>query len=83
MLKTIHSQQSSLIREALKGIREKAGISQRELSRRLNREHTFISKCELGERRVDIAEFYWICKTCDGSPKNEIEKLVKAFDKLK
>ena len=67
---------------ALKGIREKAGISQRELSRRLNREHTFISKCELGERRVDIAEFYWICKTCGGSPEKELKKLVRAFDVL-
>ncbi len=70
------------MREALKQIREKADITQRELCRRLGKEHTFISKCELGERRIDIAEFYWICKACDASPKKETEKLIKAFEKL-
>jgi hypothetical protein len=45
----------------------------------LGKEHSFISKCELGERRVDIAEFYWICKACDVNPEAEIKKLIKAF----
>jgi len=71
-----------LIRDALKKAREKADLTQRELCRKLGREHTFISKCELGERRIDIAEFYWICKACNASPKKEAEKLIKAFEKL-
>ncbi len=82
MKKTIHSKQSILIRNALKEVREKADLTQRELCRRLDREHTFISKCELGERRIDIAEFYWICKACDSSPRKETDKLIKAFEKL-
>jgi len=82
MKKTIHSRQSLLIRDALKQVREKANLTQRELCRRLDREHTFISKCELGERRIDIAEFYWICKACNSSPKKEADKLMKAFEKL-
>jgi transcriptional regulator with XRE-family HTH domain len=82
MQKTIHSRHSVLIRDALKKIREEAGFTQRELCRELGKEHTFISKCELGERRIDIAEFYWICKACGASPKKETDKLVKAFDKL-
>jgi transcriptional regulator with XRE-family HTH domain len=82
MKKTIHTRQSKIIQDALKQIREKAGLSQRELSRRLAREHTFISKCELGERRVDIAEFYWICKACNASPTNETEYLIKEFERL-
>lgn len=82
MKKTIYSRQSKLIRDALKRIREKAGLSQRELCRRLGREHTFISKCELGERRLDIAEFYWICKACNTSPKKETDKLIEEFEEL-
>lgn len=82
MQKTIHSQQSALIREALKQVREKAGLTQRDLCRVLGKEHTFISKCELGERRIDIAEFFWICKACNASPKNETSKLMKAFKDL-
>ena len=82
MKKTIHSQQSALIREALKQVREKAGLTQRDLCRVLGKEHTFISKCELGERRIDIAEFFWICKACNASPKKEADKLMKAFEDL-
>ncbi len=82
MQKTIHSRHSALIQDALKQIREKAGFTQRELCRKLDREHTFISKCELGERRVDIAEFYWICKACNASPKKEADKLMETFEKF-
>jgi transcriptional regulator with XRE-family HTH domain len=82
MKKTIHSKQSELIRDALKQVRENAGLTQRELCRILGREHTFISKCELGERRVDLAEFYWICKACNALPGKEADKLMKAFETL-
>jgi len=74
MRKTIFSKQGKLIQDAIKSVREGAGLSQRELCRILGKEHTFISKCELGERRVDIAEFYWICKACGANPQAEIKK---------
>jgi len=35
------------------------------------REHTFIYKCEPGERRIDIAKLYWIREACQASPKKE------------
>ncbi len=60
-------------------MREKAGLPQRELCRRLGREHSFISKCELGERRIDIVEFYWICEACGANPESEAKKIMKAF----
>ncbi|ETW98726.1 MAG: hypothetical protein ETSY1_17585 [Candidatus Entotheonella factor] len=82
MQKTIHSEQGQLIRDKLREVREKAGLTQRELCRKLGREHTFISKCELGERRVDIAEFYWICQACGASPAKEAIRLMKAFAAL-
>ena len=83
MKKTIHSKHSVLIRDILKQIRHEAGLTQRELCRRLHKEHTFISKCELGERRIDIAEFYWICEAYQASPKKEAGKLMEAFKKLR
>ena len=82
MRKTIFSKQGKLIQEAIKTVRDEAGLTQRELCRRLGKEHSFISKCELGERRVDIAEFYWICKASDANPEVEIKKLIKAFVRL-
>ncbi len=40
----------------LRRAREHAGLSQNEAARRLGRGQSFISKCESGDRRVDIVE---------------------------
>lgn len=79
MHKTIYSEQSKIVGSTLREIREKAGITQRELCRKLGREHSFVSKCELGERRIDIVEFYWICQACGVNPETEARKIMKAF----
>jgi transcriptional regulator with XRE-family HTH domain len=36
--------------------RKEAGLTQVEVARRLGRSNSFVSKCELGERRVDVVE---------------------------
>ena len=36
--------------------RKEAGLTQVEVAKRLGRPNSFISKCELGERRVDVVE---------------------------
>ena len=71
MRKTIYSQQSRIVGDWIRVMRERAGLAQRELGRKLGREHSFISKCELGERRIDIVEFYWICEACGANPESE------------
>ena len=82
MNKTIYSKNGKIVCQRLLEIRKKSGLTQRELGKRLNQAHSFISKCELGERRVDIAEFYLICKACGASPNKEAATLMKAFDEL-
>jgi ribosome-binding protein aMBF1 (putative translation factor) len=42
--------------------RHDAGYLQEEVARRLGKPHSFISKCELGERRLDIIELQRIAK---------------------
>ena len=42
---------------ALKAAREKAGITQRELARRLDRAHSYVGKIESGERQLNVLEF--------------------------
>jgi len=52
--KTIHSQQSERVREALVKLRQNAGLAQRQLARKLRREHslsahvTFFQRCGHG-----------------------------------
>ena len=36
--------------------RREAGLTQVEVAKRLGRPNSFVSKCELGERRVDVVE---------------------------
>lgn len=40
----------------LREARESAGLTQQEVATRLGRPQTWVSKCELGERRVDFVE---------------------------
>jgi len=82
MKKTIHSPHGKAISQRLAELRKKAGMPQRELAKKLGRAHSFVAHYELGERRIDLAEFYWICKACGASPHKEAAALMKAFDKI-
>lgn len=42
--------------------REEAGMTQREVSASLGMSHSFLSKCETGERRVDVMELLQLAK---------------------
>ena len=80
--KTIHSEQATIISERLVNIRKKAKLTQRDLAKKLEREHSFVVHYELGERRIDLAEFYWICCACGALPHKEASDLMKAFAEL-
>lgn len=40
----------------LRAARTDAGLSQRDVARRLNKPQSFVQKCETGERRIDPVE---------------------------
>ena len=42
--------------------RSDAGLTQVEVAKRLGKAHSFLSKCELGERRVDFVELQQLAK---------------------
>lgn len=56
--------------------REEAGLSQQELADRLGRHQTFVSKCERGERRMDVIEFLEVMKAIGSNPIRLIKQLV-------
>jgi len=55
-LKSIFSSQYAQLRRWLIDARSAAGISQTELAARLGKHQSFVSKYELGERRLDFIE---------------------------
>lgn len=51
-------------RALLRKVREEAGLSQTVLAKRLGKTQTFVSKSELGERRIDFLETVDFCAAC-------------------
>lgn len=56
MDKSLYSPEYKILLEMLRSAREASGITQIDLADRLGETQSFISKCERGERRLDIVE---------------------------
>ena len=56
MRKSIYSHDYRVFLLRLRAARETAGLSQGQLARRLKATQSFVSKCERGERRLDLIE---------------------------
>ena len=82
MQKSTHTPLYDAFRAKLVAMRKAAGLTQRELAEKLEREHSFVSRMELGERRVDVVEFYWICTACGGDPGEVAGELMGEFRRL-
>ena len=82
MQKSTFSPHYKILKTKLVAMRKAAGLTQRQLAKKLNREHSFVSRIELGERRLDVVEFYWVCLACDQDPKTIVDELLKEFAKL-
>lgn len=97
MRKSIHSPEYGKVLTLLVDMRKRAGMTQRDLARKLGREHSFVWRIERGERRLDVIEFFWVCRAMDqdaavlyhglideliaSTPKSESYGALKAADK--
>jgi transcriptional regulator with XRE-family HTH domain len=62
---------------ALVDVRTKAGVTQRELARRLDRAHSYVSRVEKGDRRLDVPEFIQWCEVLSMDPVEVIRRIVR------
>lgn len=76
MTKSISSKTYGRFREILKVQREKLGLSQTELADRLGQPQQFVSRYELGERRLDIGEFLEIAEHLEIDPVKTVKELI-------
>ncbi len=53
--------------------REEAGLNQRQVSEDLGFSHSFLSKCETGERRIDVIELLQLAKLYGKTPSYFLE----------
>lgn len=52
----------------MRAAREARGITQQELARRMGKPQSFVSKDEMGERRLDVVEFLHFMRAIEGEP---------------
>jgi len=83
MQKSIHSAQYVVFLELLREKRRLAGLTQAQLARRIRETQTFVSKCERGERRVDLIELRSFCKAFGLSLKQFVAALDREIGKVK
>ncbi len=68
MGRSVHTPAYKALLETLIEAREAAGLTQVELAARLETTQSFISKCERGERRLDVVEFVEFVKAMGREP---------------
>ena len=60
--RSLHSRDYAIFLAELRRARETAGVTQEDLAKGLRQTQTFVSKCERGERRIDLIEAREICR---------------------
>ena len=68
MAKTIFTKQHQDFIRALREVRRSQGVTQEQLSERLDRSQSYISNIERGERRLDVIEFVAIANALNCDP---------------
>jgi transcriptional regulator with XRE-family HTH domain len=61
----------------LRDMREKAGLTQRDIGKIINKPQSYIYNCETANRRVDITEFIVWSKACRMDAKTAFARLLK------
>lgn len=77
MEKSIHSARYAVFLKMLKRARQDAGMTQTDLAREVGETQTFVSKCERGERRIDVVELQTFCRAFNVS----LVKFVAALER--
>jgi transcriptional regulator with XRE-family HTH domain len=82
--KSVFTRHYAVLREKVRAMRNAAGLTQRELAKRLGTIQTIVVRVEQGERRLDLIEFYWFCRALEVDPKKAATEVIDqclAFDR--
>lgn len=77
MSKTIYRHEHGVLLTLIKKQRKKAGLTQVECSKALERPQSFMSDVETGSRRLDIVQLRDLCKVLDIG----LQDLIAEFEK--
>jgi len=66
--KAQHSRPYLRLLEHLRALRHEAGLTQRDLGKRLKKPQSWVHNCETANRRLDVTEFIAWAKACGVEP---------------
>lgn len=67
-MESIFTKEYSAFLEVIVAARLSQNLTQSAVAERLKKPQSFVSKCESGGRRVDIVEFFTICRALEKDP---------------
>jgi transcriptional regulator with XRE-family HTH domain len=74
-LKSIRSPAQRALISALREARESAGLTQKEVAKKLRRPQSFVSAYESGDRKIDVLEFVRITRAVGMEPSELLRQL--------
>ena len=81
MEKSLYTSQQQKLQDLLRQIRVEAGLRQVDLAEKLGEPQSFVSKYEIGERRLDILEIRAICEAVGITLEEFAQKLEESLAK--
>lgn len=75
MSKSIYSSDQESFLKVLARIRADAGLTQRELARKMEVSQSTVSDILRGQRRLDVIEWIGFCRACGVTPREFLEEL--------
>jgi transcriptional regulator with XRE-family HTH domain len=75
MAKSLQAARYRPLPAMLRQMREDAGLTQRDLAKKLKLSHTMVHNSEVAERRVDVMEFMDWASACNVDPEVAFSKL--------
>lgn len=61
MDKSIHTSEYAALLELIREARVSAGLTQMQMAKKLGRSQSFVTKFEIGERRLDVVQLRTVC----------------------
>ncbi|VTR95134.1 xre family transcriptional regulator : Repressor protein CI OS=Xanthomonas translucens pv. graminis ART-Xtg29 GN=ci PE=4 SV=1: HTH_31 [Gemmata massiliana] len=74
--KSQHAPDYEPLRALLRALREEAGLTQRDVGTRLGKPQSWVHNCEVGNRRVDVAEFVAWATACGVEPTTALTRFL-------
>lgn len=62
MEKSTFTREYGILTALLRDVRQKAGLTQVQIAEKLGETQSFVSKCERGERRLDLVQLQQFCR---------------------